>query len=90
MGCSRHTFAQKLINTTIMTQIEIFKTNVSNERDASIIANQLKKSAPGYNINFDIEDCDRIMRIESINQKVNIESIIELLNKNNFTCEVLN
>ncbi|MCC9070311.1 hypothetical protein LNQ49_01675 [Flavobacterium sp. F-65] len=64
--------------------IEIFKTNVQNESDTTIIIKSIQEYFHDHQINFDLEDCDKILRIEA-NQ---IESckIIELLNILNFDC----
>ena len=73
-----------------MRQIEIFKTNVRRKTDAIRIVRKLSSIEPSYISNFDIEDCDCILRIESIEKKVNIHSVIKLLKGNNFNCEVHN
>jgi hypothetical protein len=44
--------------------IEVFKTSVSNSIDAEEAINVLKKIFPASNINFDLNDCDNILRIE--------------------------
>lgn len=49
---------------TVSTTVEIFKTNVSNHKLANKIISDLKQLYPEYRINFDLEDCDRILRIE--------------------------
>ena len=71
-----------------MTQIEVFKTNVRNRRDASKILRILSIFEPDYNANFDIDDCDKILRVES-NNEISSDSIIELLKYNDFNCEIL-
>ncbi|SHJ11532.1 hypothetical protein [Pseudozobellia thermophila] len=54
------------INTT-STIVEIFKTNVGNQQLASKIVADLNQLYPEYRINFDLEDCDKVLRIESYN-----------------------
>ncbi|AGA80469.1 hypothetical protein [Echinicola vietnamensis] len=44
--------------------IEIFKTNVGNQQLANKIVSDLKQLHPNYRINLDLEDCDRILRVE--------------------------
>ena len=56
----------KQIN-TIFTIVEVFKTNVSNQHLANRIITDLNQLYPNYRINFDLEDCDKILRIESYN-----------------------
>ena len=72
-----------------MILVEIFKTNVNNKRDATKMIKKLSFLESGYIVNFDLDDCDRILRIES-NKKININSVIKLLKENNFNCEILN
>ncbi|MGM8362258.1 hypothetical protein ACSV4D_10120 [Flavobacterium sp. ARAG 55.4] len=52
------------INTT-STAVEIFKTNVTHNQLANKIVADLKHLYPEYRINFDLEDCDKVLRIES-------------------------
>jgi len=47
------------------TLVEIFKTNVNNRQLANIIIADLNQLYPEYHINFDLEDCDKVLRIES-------------------------
>jgi hypothetical protein len=67
--------------------IEIFKTNVENQADANFILQQLKTFFTNYLCNFDLEDCDKILRIEANN--INISKIEEALNTMGFDCENL-
>ncbi|HKO79522.1 MAG TPA: hypothetical protein VJU78_03965 [Chitinophagaceae bacterium] len=48
-----------------MKQVEIFKTNVRNKREAAKIIKLLLAHFPHYKINFDLNDCDNILRIET-------------------------
>jgi len=45
--------------------VEIFKTNVKNKRLAGRVLRILHANLPGYLFNFDLEDCDRILRAQS-------------------------
>jgi len=71
-----------------MKQIEVFKTNVSRKKDAVKIIRKLTMLEPNYSANFDIQDCDHILRIES-NKKIQHDSVIALLKYNNFNCEII-
>lgn len=44
--------------------VEIFKTNVENKNDAKKLVASIKKTFPLYQINFDLEDCDKILRVK--------------------------
>jgi hypothetical protein len=47
--------------------IEVFKTNVVKPEDAKHILFILNRVFPEYYINFDLEDCDHILRVEHTN-----------------------
>ncbi|MFH0864628.1 MAG: hypothetical protein V1904_00430 [Bacteroidota bacterium] len=73
-----------------MNPVEVFKTNVCDRADAESIIGQLSLQQPESQINFDLEDCDHILRVESRSGEIDVRSVIELLNKNHFICELLN
>lgn len=58
--------------------VEIFKTNVESLSRANIIVSKLLKQFPTYRINFDLNDCDKILRIETCGGTVEIEAIIKI------------
>ena len=67
--------------------VEVFKTNIQGKRTASKIKMELLELFPDCKINFDLEDCDRILRIESA---VDIGKEIErAISKHGFICEEL-
>lgn len=68
--------------------VEVFKTSVSEKKEAEEVLKQLYTEFPGSSINFDLEDCDRILRIESAFQ-VSAEKVSILLQKMNHSCEPL-
>lgn len=45
--------------------VEIFKTTVERSEEAEQIILSLLEQFPDYKINFDLEDCDKILRVES-------------------------
>lgn len=67
--------------------IEVFKTNVSNPQQADELIGLLHHILPGSTINFDLEDCDRVLRIEG--PEIAIGKVIELLSVHHFQCVVL-
>lgn len=69
--------------------IEVFKTNVQNKVQAKRILNKLKKGFSEAYINFDLDDCDKILRIDGIRGSYS-DLIVNDLNKLGFKCEVLN
>jgi hypothetical protein len=67
--------------------IEVFKTNVENADESAQLIRQLHAHFPSCKINFDLEDCDRILRVEGVD--ISPEAISEILSSRNYTCEVL-
>ena len=69
--------------------IEVFKTNVDNAQDAGRLIDFIHQRFVHYSANFDLQDCDNILRIESCNGEVHIPSVISLLSRYGFAAEVL-
>lgn len=69
--------------------IEIFKTNVQNKTQSKRIIHLLKKVFPEAKINFDLNDSDKILRIDGIKKSYS-QNIVNGLNEWGFTCEILN
>lgn len=67
--------------------IYIFKTNVNSKEDISKIEPKIEKIGSINQWNFDLEDCDKILRIDSTN--VVPQAITNLLNTLGFECEEL-
>lgn len=45
--------------------VEIFRTDVKNKRLAAKILKALQSKFPECHFNFDMDDCDRILRVQS-------------------------
>jgi hypothetical protein len=67
--------------------IEVFKTNVQEVEQSQMIVQKLLEHFPNSAINFDLEDCDKILRIHSLS--ISNRKIIALLNALGFYCEAL-
>ncbi len=67
--------------------IEVFKTNVQEVEHSQMIVGKLLEHFPNSIINFDLEDCDKILRIHS--SSISNRKIIALLHSYGFHCEVL-
>ena len=57
------------------------------EREAKKLIGKLEEHFPSFKINFDLDDCDKILRIEGKN--ISPEKIVELMNSNSYKCAVL-
>jgi hypothetical protein len=69
------------------TMVEVFKTNVEDPGESVRVIQLLAPHFPKGSINFDLEDCDRILRIED--DKVSCTLVIGLLKDCGYACEVL-
>jgi len=69
--------------------VEVFKTNVQDVQHANFLLDQIHQSFRGYKANFDLEDCDKILRIALTKEMVDAASIINLLQKNGYKAEIL-
>lgn len=67
--------------------VEVFKTNVRQKRHARRLLNVLASHFPSFRVNFDLEDCDKILRIEGTN--IQQEKIAKLVIENGYECDVL-
>ncbi len=67
-----------------MNMIYVFKTTVKTKKAVKQITPKLNDLLPTSKWNFDLEDCDNILRIDS---KIEIsELVIQLLQDNGFDC----
>ncbi|MET3028740.1 hypothetical protein ABXT06_18825 [Flavobacterium sp. UW10123] len=67
--------------------IEVFKTNVQEESQCQAIIEKLLEHFPNSSINFDLEDCDKILRIHA--PTISNTKIIAILNSHGYFCEAL-
>ena len=67
--------------------IEVFKTDVHEQQQAIGLAAVLSFHFPICKINFDLEDCDRILRIEG--DYIAAHKVVSLLNERGHECTVL-
>lgn len=67
--------------------VEVFKTNVRNARQAKLIIQRLAEEFPAHKINFDLSDCDRILRVQG--NDIVERKIISVVTSLNYNCEVL-
>lgn len=69
--------------------VEIFKTNVESGDQASLLLARIHETFADYTANFDLEDCDRILRVKSVTGSIQPSALIRLLNKFGFDAQVL-
>jgi hypothetical protein len=69
--------------------IEVFKTDVSERCQANLILERLHLVFADYIANFDLEDCDRILRVKSKTGNIQTSCLIDLLKSFGYRAEVL-
>jgi hypothetical protein len=72
-----------------MEMVEVFKTNVDDPGLANLLINHIHQSFPDYQANFDLEDCDKILRVACTCATVQPSFLIDILNDFGFHAEVL-
>lgn len=68
---------------------EVFKTNVIDKRSAGYIIALLKSVDDKYDISFDLDDCEKILRVEVQDGLIDATSIKATLHGEGFYCEEL-
>ncbi|MBN8854113.1 MAG: hypothetical protein BGO55_06950 [Sphingobacteriales bacterium 50-39] len=69
--------------------VEVFITDVKDQREAQALLERIHAAFTGYEANFDLEDCDRILRILSLTGYVETYRVIRLLRELGCHAEVL-
>ena len=68
--------------------VEVFKTNVKKKVQSKMLLCMLYEVFPSFKINFDLSDCDKVLRVEGNN--IEALRIMILVNEYGFKCEILN
>ena len=64
--------------------IEVFKTNIVYAGQEASVLKNLRMLLPYHKINFDLDDCDKILRIEG--GDFDQHAVAELLREHHFLC----
>ena len=67
--------------------VEVFKTNVQKKTQSKMLLCVLSEAFPSFKINFDLSDCDKVLRVEGDNMEAS--RIMILVKEHGFQCEVL-
>ena len=67
--------------------VEVFKTNVQKKAQSKMLLYILSKAFPSFKINFDLSDCDKVLRVKGDN--IEALRIMILINEYGFKCEIL-
>ena len=69
--------------------VEVFKTNVKDRGHANMLIDRIHNNFPNYTANFDLEDCDKILRVKSTTGIIACSYLIDLLKQFGFCAEIL-
>jgi len=69
--------------------IEVFKTDVRAHAHATMLVEQIQEANGAYIANFDLQDCDHILRVKCLAGQVNSDKLVNLLKEFGFHAEVL-
>lgn len=67
--------------------VEVFKTNIKKPGQSKVLVKKLLEHYPESDVNFDLEDCDAVLRVEG--NDICPHKIIELVTLDGYECEVL-
>ncbi|MBD0333145.1 MAG: hypothetical protein ICV66_10850 [Chitinophagaceae bacterium] len=68
--------------------VEVFKTNVTEDVEAVKLLEHFNKVKPHYKVNFDLQDCDKIFRVESA-KEILVDDVISILQEYGFKADIL-
>jgi hypothetical protein len=69
--------------------VEVFKTTVSDTYYAKLLLRKIHARFPGYQANFDLSDCDRILRIKATAANIDVHQIMSIIRRFGYHAEVL-
>ena len=69
--------------------VEVFAINVVDPALAMHVVDTIQKAFTGYKANFDLADCDHILRIQGSNGSIQTESLLHMLRKMGVDAAVL-
>ena len=67
--------------------VEVFKTNVQKKTQSKMLLCILSEAFPSFKINFDLSDCDKVLRVEGDN--IEALRILILVKEYGVKCEIL-
>ena len=67
--------------------VEVFKTNIQKKAQSKMLLCILSEAFPLFKINFDLSDCDRVLRVEGDN--IEALRIMIFVKEYGVNCEVL-
>ena len=69
--------------------VEVFKTDITTEAEASVVLKLINGTFRLCRSNFDLDDCDNILRVETEEETIDSGMMIMLISKTGYHAEVL-
>ena len=69
--------------------IEVFKTKVTSKKQAQRVARQLLQELPGLHVHFDLEDVDKVLRVETSTDYLDTQQIVSAVEQMGFGCALM-
>lgn len=69
--------------------MEVFKTDVQTQQEALALKKILYEVLLNSHIHFDLEDCDRVLRIQQIHAPIPSSIVIQLLMRQGYNASLL-
>ena len=69
--------------------IEVFRTDVTEKDQARMLVDRIHKAFSHCRANFDLEDCDRILRVKGITGEEETWQIVSLVKSFGWRVEIL-
>lgn len=72
-----------------MSTVLVYKTNVDEKSEADAILDNIREQLPDVEPSFDLEDCDNVLRVESINGRIDGTQIEAIMKEAGFQIKTL-
>jgi len=69
--------------------VEVFKTDVHESKYALLLQQLIQTVFTGYEVSFDLEDCDKVLRVKSCSNDIRVNQLIDFLKQMGVQAEVL-
>jgi hypothetical protein len=67
--------------------VEVFRTNINHVRQSKLLVKKLQQHFPQSSVNFDLDDCDKVLRVEGVN--ICPDMITMIVTRDGYVCEAL-
>lgn len=72
-----------------MAKVGVYKTDIEDESEAESILKKIRRELPGSNPSIDLEDCDKVLRVEFSGYLIDEPGLKEILKDHGYKMEVL-